>query len=70
MLAMAKPGNSGMTAHVARAGTIESNGAMTKRNRFALEGITTSLTSSLITSANGWNHPRGPTRFGPIRFCM
>ncbi len=60
----------GTAAQTASAGTSESIGAITNRNRFDFVGTTISLSSILITSANGWSKPFGPTRFGPILRCI
>ena len=69
-LAIENPGHSDMTAQAANAGISASSGATMNRKRFERVGITTSLISSLITSAKGCSRPFGPTRFGPMRACM
>ena len=32
-------------------------------------GIINSFSNNLIPSANGWNKPRNPIKFGPLLFC-
>jgi hypothetical protein len=40
-------------------------GAKVKAGRSAVSGIVSSFVINLTTSANGWNSPNGPHRFGP-----
>src|SRR6185436_17174073 len=74
-LAITRFGSSGITAQIANAGMSVIIGAIRNSTLFEALGITTSLISSLMTSANGWNRPgnkpKGPaTRFGPLRSCI
>jgi len=70
MSARTSQSENGTTAQAAKAGIKVSIGASTNRNLFALLGMMISFSNSLNTSANGWNRPFGPTRFGPTRACM
>src|SRR5690606_2125798 len=63
-------GPNGTTAHAASAGISVTTGATTNRILLACVGTTTSLVSSLNTSAKGCNRPRKPTRVGPRRTCI
>ena len=74
-LAMAKPGTIGITAQVAKAGISVIAGASRNSTLLEFDGTTTSLISSLMTSANGWpearaDRPNRRTRFGPLRTCI
>src|SRR6185437_8854108 len=63
-------GDTGMTAQAANATISPIMGARRNRKPFAREGMTSSLVSSLNTSANGCpqpgNRPKMRTRFGPL----
>src|ERR1700689_5097143 len=63
MLARITPLLNGITAQAAKAVPMDRTGARKKMNLLALAGTTTSLNTSLNTSAKGWNRPQGPTRF-------
>ncbi len=67
-------GDTGTTAQAANAGIRAIIGASRNRNPLAREGITSSLVSSLNTSAKGCpqpgKKPKMRTRFGPLRNCM
>ncbi len=73
-LAMEKPGTMGITAQVAKAGISVMAGASRNSTLLDFDGTTTSLISSLMTSANGWpkpgNRPNRRTRLGPLRTCI
>ena len=69
-LARTTSGPNGTTAQAARAGISVTTGATTNSTLLAWLGTTTSLVSSLNTSANGCSSPLKPTRFGPMRTCM
>ncbi len=58
MSASTNSGENGMTAQAANAGTRTIRGASRNRNRDERPGTMISLSSSLITSANGWANPR------------
>src|SRR5262245_43258921 len=60
----------GITAKAMMAGASVMAGASAKTRRSDFAGTTSSLMSSLKTSAIGWRSPRGPTRRGPRRTCM
>ncbi len=76
MSAITNSGEIGMTAHAAIAGTSTISGASRNRKRDERAGTMISLSSSLITSANGCSKPRrigrpkNEIRFGPRRSCM
>ena len=55
----------GMTATTRMVGAIRAMGAALKTQRSASAGTTSSLVSSLIPSAMGWNMPKGPHLLGP-----
>ena len=59
----------GITAHAAKAGTSVISGARRYRKGCATVGCTTSLNSSLNTSAKAWRMPL-PTYIGPWRTCI
>src|SRR6185369_3975066 len=65
----------GIEAKATRAKKTETNGASQNRNRSARAGLKSSLVSSLMASASGWNSPstRKPkieARLAPTRSCM
>ena len=70
MLASTMVSLKGITAQAARAGAMDSTGAMTNRKRLELVGMITSFINSFRASAMGCSQPRGPTRLGPMRTCM
>ncbi len=63
-------GPNGTTAKMTNAGATTRQGARTKAHLTARCGMTSSLTSSLATSAIGCSSPQGPTRLGPTRTWM
>jgi len=46
------------------------NGALKKRNKFALDGRISSFNRSFKPSAIGCNNPNNPAIFGPLRLCI
>ena len=60
----------GITENAANAVTAEMTGASRDSSVSADLGRRSSLKSSLMTSANGWSSPSGPTRLGPDRSWM
>jgi hypothetical protein len=70
MSAIAQPSFTGMTAQASIASMKVSIGANRNRRRFAPVGTIVSFISILIASAKGWNRPKGPTTFGPLRSCI
>src|SRR5690606_38529263 len=61
--------SNGTTAQAANAEITATSGAATYSTGCAAAGVTTSLTSSLNTSAKAWNTPM-PTYIGPWRTCI
>ena len=61
--------SNGTTAHAAKAGTRATIGASRYSTGWATVGCTTSLNSSLNTSAKAWRMPL-PTYIGPWRTCI
>ena len=57
----------GITAKVTSAGTVARIGPRMKYSFAELAGSVSSLRKFLTPSASGWNRPKGPTRFGPLR---
>ena len=60
----------GMTAKTTIVGMKMATGPAQKMNLSALRGVIGSLRRSLSASATGCSSPLGPTRFGPMRFCI
>ena len=70
MSARTQPRSKGITAQATSASIKVSIGARRKTTRLAPAGMIVSLVSSFSPSAIGWNKPKGPTTFGPLRICM
>src|SRR5438105_1005622 len=60
----------GITANTTMVGTNTTMGASQNSMRSALRVVIGSLNSSFRASATGCSSPLGPTRLGPIRFCI
>ncbi len=63
-------GPNGITEKARKAGTVESTGAIQYTGLSASVGMISSLNASLMPSASDCRVPHGPTRLGPIRFCI
>ncbi len=63
-------GPNGITENARNAGIAERIGARKYTGLSASSGMTSSLKASFIPSASDCSVPHGPTRFGPMRFCM
>ena len=70
MSAITSPSPNGITAQATSAKMKVSIGARMNTALLAPAGRMVSLTISFSASANGWNMPKGPTTFGPLRSCM
>src|SRR5690349_18027233 len=63
-------GPNGMTENARNAGTADRIGARKYTGLSASTGMISSLNASLTPSASDCSVPHGPTRLGPMRFCM
>ena len=63
-------GPNGITEKARKAGIADRIGARKYTGLSASSGMTSSLKASLTPSASDCSVPHGPTRFGPMRFCM
>lgn len=63
-------GPNGTTSQLIKLKKKTSIGAKTKRIRFALKGKINSFKNNLTPSAIACNKPKGPTTFGPTRWCI
>ncbi len=63
-------GPNGMTENARNAGTADRIGARKYTGLSASSGMISSLKASFTPSASDCRMPHGPTRFGPMRFCI
>src|SRR3954469_19351533 len=63
-------GPNGITEKARKAGTVETTGAIQYTGLSASVGMISSLKASFTPSASDCRVPHGPTRLGPIRFCI